>query len=165
MKVIGLFGKRNQGKTTTLNQVIERLIELLKAKNGEVIEKIEEKRVNNVSDWRIAIKYKDNKYQDKKICIATGGDNTNAIRKNCAFFQKHNPYIAVSAVRTKGEPRAELIKYTKEEIIWIKKRGSADEKIQTELNNIDAYLVLKNILADIDEAKITISQSFQFEIS
>lgn len=92
MKIIGLFGKSNQGKTATLKQVIERL----KEKGGEIIEEI---RVNDIPDWRVAIKY-----ENKKICIATGGDNPNAIRKNCDFFDKHNPDIAVSAVRTKGEP-------------------------------------------------------------
>lgn len=54
MKIIGLFAKANQGKTTTLNQVIERLEE----KGGEVIEKIEEQRAKGISDWRVAIKYK-----------------------------------------------------------------------------------------------------------
>lgn len=103
MKIIGLFGKANQGKTTTLKQVMERLEE----RGGEITEKI---RVNDIPDWHVVIKY-----EGKKICIATGGDNPNAILKNCDFFDKHNPDVAVSAVRTKGNPRAELIKYAEKQ--------------------------------------------------
>lgn len=159
MKIIGLFAKANQGKTTTLNQVIERLEE----KGGEVIEKIEEQRAKGDSDLRVSIKYK-----EKLICIATGGDPGKGVPNNCAFFKKHNPDIAISATRTKGATCAELTKFAKEQnakIIWIGKNSSGamqDEKIQTELNKIDTYLVLKHIL---DDNSVEVSQSFKFKIS
>ena len=159
MKIIGLFGKADQGKTTTLNQVIEKL----KQEGGEIKNEV----ADNGKDRHVCIEYK-----GKRICIATDGDNEPILQRNCDFFDECNRYlhidVAVSATRTRNTTRKVLEQYAKEQknqVTWIKKRGSADKEIQTELNNIDTYLVLKNILADIDGNNIAISQSFQFKIS
>lgn len=61
MKIIGLFGKADQGKTTTLNQVIEKL----KQEGGEIKSEV----ADNDKDRYVCIEYK-----GKRICIATDGD-------------------------------------------------------------------------------------------
>ena len=159
MKIIGLFGKADQGKTTTLNQVIEKL----KQEGGEIKSEV----ADNGKDRHVCIEYK-----GKRICIASDGDNEPILQRNCDFFDECNRHlhidVAVSATRTRNTTRKVLEQYAKEQktrVTWIKKRGSADKEIQTELNNIDTYLVLNNILADIDGNNIAISQSFQFKIS
>lgn len=159
MKVIGLWGKANQGKTTMLNQLIERL----KQEGAEIVE---QKAAKSGQDKRVFIVIK---YKEKRICIciciATYGDVRRDLEKNCAFFDQHHPDIVISATRTHGETREVLEKYAKKhntKPIWIEKCGSEEKEIQTELNNINIYLILKHILGD---SSIKISQSFEFEIS
>lgn len=96
------------------------------------------------------------------------------------FLTNIIPILLFRQSEQKENPRAELIKYAKEEpkkeIIWIGKNSSdvlslnvagkrtvhKNKEIQTELNKIDTYLVLKNIL---DDDSVKIKQPFEFEIS
>lgn len=164
MKIIGLFGKSNQGKTTVLNQVIDWLIN----EGGEIIESEPKNPEKDNKDKCICIRYK-----GKLICIATGGDNQEMLDKNCQFFNqfKQNIDIAISATRSKGITCSILNAYAKDKnstVTWLNKSVSKNKKIQIELNSIDTYLIIEFILntacGNKEHHTLKISQSFQFEI-
>ena len=76
-KIIGLYGRKNSGKTTTLNL----LIELLGGKGK--------------GDKPVII---DN-YRGKKIVITPGGDNKDIVKYNIRLFEDHKADILVTATR------------------------------------------------------------------
>lgn len=94
------------------------------------------------------------------------------LQRNCEFFNKHkqNLDIVISATRSKGATYNTLNDYARSQnsnIIWLRKLVSNNNEIQTELNNIDTYLIVDFILNTVfnnkKHHKLMISQSFQFE--
>lgn len=137
MKVIGLYNVRNSGKTTTLDLVIDKLQE------PEYGYKLVPEKKPNTKDKRVLLQYK-----KLKICITTFGDNRTETEKNIKFFEDHQPDIAISAARTKGETRDLLDKYAEllgTEVIWLKKQRAESETERTILNKKDADLILTYI--------------------
>ena len=101
-KIIGLYGRRSSGKTTTLNLLIG-----LFEKKGNLDDPI------TIRD-----------YQGKTIVITPGGDDEEVIRKNLEAFEKAEGDILVTATRTKGQTASYLSNYFLEnsvKITWIKK--------------------------------------------
>lgn len=101
-KIIGLYGRRSSGKTTTLNLLIG-----LFEKKGNLDDPI------TIRD-----------YQEKTIVITPGGDDEEVIRKNLEAFEKAEGDILVTATRTKGQTASYLSNYFLEnsvKITWIKK--------------------------------------------
>ena len=101
-KIIGLYGRRSSGKTTTLNL----LIGLLEKKE-------------NLDD---PITIRDDR--GKTIVITPGGDDEEVIIKNLEAFEKAEGDILVTATRTKGQTASYLSNYFLEnsvKVTWIKK--------------------------------------------
>lgn len=76
-KIIGLYGRKNSGKTTTLNLLIELLGERGKGDDPVTIEN----------------------YRGKKIVISPGGDTKAIVQKNIKFFEDQKADIFVTATR------------------------------------------------------------------
>lgn len=105
-KIIGLYGRANTGKTTTL----KRLIRLFGEKaNGEKPVTIDD-------------------YRGKKIVIAPGGDTLGVVKANVKTFKEEKADILVSATRTKGGSQDALKEHAKKigtDVIWVGKNHSA----------------------------------------
>ena len=132
-KIIGLYGRRSSGKTTTLNLLIG-----LFNKNG------------NLDD---PITIRDD--QRKTIVITPGGDDGEVIKKNLEAFEKAEGVILVTATRTKGQTASYLSNYFPEnsvEITWIKKHYA---EIRTDLVNQaqaeDIKAVIDSIIDEWDK--------------
>ncbi|MBF1389851.1 MAG: hypothetical protein HXN16_03770 [Porphyromonas sp.] len=132
-KIIGLYGRRSSGKTTTLNLLIG-----LFNKNG------------NLDD---PITIRDD--QGKMIVITPGGDDEEVIKKNLEAFEKAEGDILVTATRTKGQTASYLSNYFPEnsvEITWIKKHYA---EIRTDLVNQaqaeDIKAVIDSIIDEWDK--------------
>lgn len=132
-KIIGLYGRRSSGKTTTLNLLIG-----LFNKNG------------NLDD---PITIRDD--QRKMIVITPGGDDEEVIKKNLEAFEKAEGDILVTATRTKGQTASYLSNYFPEnsvEITWIKKHYA---EIRTDLVNQaqaeDIKAVIDSIIDEWDK--------------
>ena len=110
-KIIGLYGRRSSGKTTTLNLLIGLL----------------EKKENlddpiTIRDLDDPITIRDD--QGKTIVITPGGDDEEVIIKNLEAFEKAEGDILVTATRTKGQTASYLSNYFLEnsvKVTWIKK--------------------------------------------
>ena len=101
-KIIGLYGRQNSGKTTTLNL----LIELLEREGQE--------------DNPVTI----DDYRGKTIGTTPGGDDEDVIKNNLEAFGKAEGDILVTATRTKGQTASYLSNYFPKnsvKITWIKK--------------------------------------------
>ena len=101
-KIIGLYGRRSSGKTTTLNLLIG-----LFEKKGNLDDPI------TIRD-----------YQEKTIVITPGGDDKEVIKNNLEAFGKAEGDILVTATRTKGQTASYLSNYFPKnsvKITWIKK--------------------------------------------
>ena len=132
-KIIGLYGRRSSGKTTTLNLLIG-----LFNKNG------------NLDD---PITIRDD--QGNMIVITPGGDDEEVIKKNLEAFEKAEGDILVTATRTKGQTASYLSNYFPEnsvEITWIKKHYA---EIRTDLVNQaqaeDIKAVIDSIIDEWDK--------------
>lgn len=110
-KIIGLYGRRSSGKTTTLNLLIGLL----------------EKKENlddpiTIRDLDDPITIRDDR--GKTIVITPGGDDEEVISKNLEAFEKAEGDILVTATRTKGQTASYLSNYFLEnsvKVTWIKK--------------------------------------------
>lgn len=128
-KMIVLFGRGNIGKTSTLC-----LLQDLLCGNPLGTQK---------RDCRKVIEYR-----NRKVAIASWGDNGDEARRNVEFFKSHEYDIAVTAARTRGATQEIISQYANEaalEVQYIKK--SYHEGDQTELNRHCA----KDIQKAIDE--------------
>lgn len=88
MKIIGLYGHSNCGKTQTLNF----LREMLRQK-GESLSKNAPHQDDEPETFL---------YHGKVVCVAPGGDNEECIKANIRYFTEKQCDIAISASRTKG---------------------------------------------------------------
>jgi len=75
-RIIGLYGRKNSGKTTTLNLLIELLGEKGQRDNPVTIN-----------------------YRGRKIVITPGGDSADIVKQNIEFFEKQEADILVTAAR------------------------------------------------------------------
>ena len=88
MRIIGLYGHGNCGKSETLNVLKELLREAGKSVSAkphpwsELPETFE--------------------YNGLVVCVAPGGDSREIVESNCRYFKEKNCDVAISATRTKG---------------------------------------------------------------
>ena len=110
MRIIGLYGHSNCGKSATLNM----LKELLRTAGKSVSSK-----PHPGSDKPEAFEYK-----GLTVCVAPGGDNEEVVRANVRYFKSKLCDVAITATRCKGGSVTELQKYEKEmstKIEWMAK--------------------------------------------
>ncbi len=87
---INFCGPGNSGKTTTLNNVIEKLKEI---PNCKIIEKVPRQ---TSKDCRIALEIVV-EGKKHKVAISTWGDSLEHLQKNHSFFDRHTPEVMVTA--------------------------------------------------------------------
>ena len=133
-KIIALYGSANQGKTSTLNY----LIDILKVRtlHCEMPDFVSEERREFFN------------YHGKIIGITTPGDNQWEVKQNCSFFDKNRCDIVITATRSKGVTCNFLVGYAKKhklEVTWIKKIICEESTLMQAANLIQAYKILNLI--------------------
>ena len=131
-KIIGLYGRQNSGKTTTLNLLIELLEREGQEDNPVTIDDYRGKTIGTTpggDDEDVIKGQEDNPvtiddYRGKTIVITPGGDDKEVIKNNLEAFGKAEGDILVTATRTKGQTASYLSNYFPKnsvKITWIKK--------------------------------------------
>lgn len=136
MRIIGLIGHGNCGKSETLND----LKELLRAA-GKSISSSEHPNCDKPESF---------KYHGLIICVAPGGDTQSIVEDNCRYFKLKKCDVAISATRKKGGPVVALEKYALSEgvdVEWFQKsyEYSLSRDTQKLCNQETAELLLKII--------------------
>ena len=90
MKVLALFGRGNQGKSTTINI----LIDLLQQDGANILKPKDFPSKRSKDRWCVM------QYQDKIVGITTRGDGATELKKDFEHFA--NCDICVGAARTHG---------------------------------------------------------------
>lgn len=88
MRIIGLYGHGQCGKSATLNEVKELLLAA-----GKSISK----QPHPYSESPETFEYKGN-----VVCVAPAGDTREIVEVNCRYFTQKGCDVAISATRTKG---------------------------------------------------------------
>jgi ABC-type dipeptide/oligopeptide/nickel transport system ATPase component len=137
-KIIGLYGKGNCGKSFTLKKLIQIFRESPNTHKEENIEDFGE-------DFRTTFTFK-----DKRVCIATGGDDNDYLKENCNYFKNNKFDIAISATRTSGETCDCLNNFAKkynQQVTFYKKyiENLDDKKYQDALNELQAKELFDSI--------------------
>lgn len=88
MRIIGLFGHSNCGKSETLNEVKE----LLRAAGKSI-----SKQPHPYSESPEIFEYK-----GQVVCVAPAGDTRAIVEANCRYFKQKGCDVAITATRTKG---------------------------------------------------------------
>lgn len=108
MKVIALWGRSEVGKTSTLNMVIDILINELGAY------KHLEYSADNEVDTRVVLKI-----NEKIILVFTGGDDRRIMEENFDLVKSEQYDLLVCACRSRGAScRSIEQRFSKDEIIW-----------------------------------------------
>lgn len=115
MRIIGLYGASNTGKTTTLNLVANDL-----EKSGANI--LSHERVYESSDYRYYIQCPNR----LKLCITTAGDNKTIQQENVDFVapKENKVDIWITASRTSGESTLPMVTFANDQkttILWVRK--------------------------------------------
>lgn len=138
--VIVLYGFYNSGKTTTLNILIQRLLE---TKDSSLL--VEDRKNLRGEDRRVLISY-----QDKKVYVATPGDVEKVTEESVKRFRENDYDILVTAARSSGNTHAPIDKYVLDHGVQIERvekkrvdedRDEADRaKAQDIKDIIDAFI-------------------------
>lgn len=133
MRIIGLYGHGNCGKSATLNM----LKDLLRGAGRSVSCK-----PHPWSDAPETFEYK-----GMIVCVAPGGDTKNIVQSNVRYFKSKHCDVAISATRTSGGSVETLQRYEKEmqtRIEWICKSYEYNlcETTQTLCNQETARYIL-----------------------
>ena len=88
MRIIGLYGHSNCGKSETLNELKELLREAGKSVSAEP------------HPWSELPETFE--YNGLVVCVAPGGDSREIVESNCRYFKVKGCDVAISATRTKG---------------------------------------------------------------
>lgn len=88
MRIIGLYGHGQCGKSATLNE----LKELLR-KVGKSISLAPHPYCEMPETFE---------YQGRRVCVAPAGDTREIVEANCRYFKQKGCDVAISATRTKG---------------------------------------------------------------
>ena len=136
MRIIGLYGHSNCGKSATLNM----LKELLRIAGKSV-----SSNPHPNSDRPETFEYK-----GVTVCIAPGGDNEEVVRANVRYFKSKNGDVAITATRCKGGSVTELQKYEREmgvKIHWVPKsyEYNLSEETQRKCNQETAEVLFEMI--------------------
>lgn len=127
-KIIALWECANQGKTSTLNC----LIDILKVKTSHC----------EIPDPTVGDRQEIFNYHGKIIGVATAGDNMWCVEQGCAFFEKNQCDIVITATRSKGVTCRVLEEFASKyrlDIIWVKKIVCEEPTLMKAANLIQAY--------------------------
>lgn len=113
MRIIGLYGHGNCGKSHTLNY----LKELLRAA-GKSISSQPHPNCDDPETF---------KYKGLIVCVAPGGDDKARVEENIRYFKTKHCDVAISATRCKGGSVEALQKYEKSEGVKIEWRPKSYE--------------------------------------
>lgn len=132
MRIIGLYGHGDCGKSETLNA----LKELLREKGKSISVK-----PHPWSELPESFEYK-----GIVVCVAPGGDDKAKLQENIRYFKAKQCDLAISATRCKGGSVEELQKYAKSkgvEIEWVQKsyEYNLSKETQTQCNKETAELL------------------------
>ena len=133
MRIIGLYGHGNCGKSATLNM----LKELLRVEGKSVSSK-----PHPWSDSPETFEYK-----GMIVCVAPGGDTDEIVDANVRYFKAKQCDVAISSTRTSGGSVEALQRYEKKmqtKIEWIRKSYEYNlcETTQTLCNQETARYIL-----------------------
>lgn len=136
MRIIGLYGHSNCGKSTTLNM----LKELLRTEGKSI-----SSQPHPDSETPETFEYK-----GMIVCVAPGGDNEEVVENNVLYFKSKNCDVAISATRCKGGSVTELQKFEKEmgvKIHWVPKsyEYNLSETTQQQCNQETAEYLFKMV--------------------
>ena len=148
MNVIALWGRSKVGKTSTLNIVINILINELGArKRAEYI-------AYNKVDTRVVLEI-----NGKIIVVFTGGDDRRIMEENFSFVETQQYDLLICACRSKGASCHSIEqRFSKEQILWfgqsrVSGLDGREEQIKVIRNQENEYLAksivqaAKNILS------------------
>lgn len=110
MRIIGLYGHSNCGKSEALNE----LKELLRTAGKSI----------SLEEHQYCDKPESFKYKGLVVCVAPGGDTREVVEGNCRYFKMKGCDVAISATRTKWGSVGALEEYAEKEgveIEWIAK--------------------------------------------
>ena len=113
MRIIGLFGHGNCGKSETLNELKELLLA-----SGKSI---------SLAEHPFCDKPETFEYKDLKICVAPGGDTREIVEANCQYFKMKDCDVAISATRTKWGSVDALKEFAASEGVGIEWMGKSYE--------------------------------------
>ncbi|MBO6252124.1 MAG: hypothetical protein J6O49_00530 [Bacteroidaceae bacterium] len=136
MRIIGLYGHSNCGKSETLNA----LKELLREKGNSISSKSH--------PWCEMLETFE--YKGLVACVAPGGDDKAKLQENIRYFKAKKCNVAITATRCKGGSVEELQKYAKEvgvEIEWVQKsyEYNLSKETQAQCNRETAEVLMKRI--------------------
>ena len=106
MRIIGLYGHANCGKSHTLNY----LKELLRVA-GKSISSQPHPNCEDPETFE---------YKGLIICVAPGGDDRARVEENVRYFKSKHCDVAISATRCKGGSESALREYAQSECVEIK---------------------------------------------
>ena len=148
MNVIALWGRSKVGKTSTLNIVINILINELGArKRAEYI-------AYNKVDTRVVLEI-----NGKIIVVFTGGDDRRLMEENFSFVETQQYDLLICACRSKGASCHSIEqRFSKEQILWfgqsrVSGLDGREEQLKVIRNQENEYLAksivqaAKNILS------------------
>ena len=136
MRIIGLYGHGQCGKSATLNEVKELLREA-----GKSISKKPHRYSESPETFE---------YEGQVACVAPAGDTREIVEANCRYFKQKGCDVAISATRTKGGSVDALNEFADSEgvkIEWIAKsyEYNLSEETQRMCNKKIAEVILKMI--------------------
>lgn len=110
MRIIGLYGHGDCGKSDTLNALKELLRE-----RGRSISTKPHPSCEMPETFE---------YEGMVVCVAPAGDNRTTVEANCRYFKMKNCGVAVTATRCKGGSVDALNEFAEDEgveIEWVQK--------------------------------------------
>ena len=135
MNVIALWGRSKVGKTSTLNIVINILINELGArKRAEYI-------AYNEVDTRVVLEI-----NGKIIVVFTGGDDRRIMEENFSFVETQEYDLLICACRSKGSSCHSIKqRFSKEQILWfgqsrVSGLDGREEQLKVICNQENEYL-------------------------
>lgn len=137
MKIIGLYGHANCGKSATLNS----LKELLRSEGKSISSK-----PHPNTDEPETFEYK-----GMIVCVAPGGDTREIFESNCRYFKAKKCDVAISATRSKWGSADALSEFADSEgveVKWVQKsyEFNLSETTKTLCNKEIAELIFVRIL-------------------
>lgn len=136
MRIIGLHGHGQCGKSETLNE----LKELLR-KAGKSIPLAPHPYCEMPETFE---------YQGRRVCVAPAGDTREIVEANCRYFKQKGYDVAISATRTKGGSVDALNEFAAKEgveVEWIAKsyEYNLSEETQKLCNKGTAEVIFRMI--------------------
>lgn len=110
MRIFGLYGHANCGKSATLNM----LKELLRVAGKSI----------SFTPHPDSDKPETFDYNGQIVCVAPGGDTREVVEANCRYFKAKNYDVAISASRTRQGSAEALNEFAKSEgvkVDWVPK--------------------------------------------